>query len=579
MNKNTESESAGSESAKASAESPAENSVEGPTDNRAGFVYLVGAGCGEPDLLTIRGKTAIETADVIIYDRLISPEILCYAQPRCELCFVGKSPDKHYKNQSEINDLLIEKARAGNIVVRLKGGDPFVFGRGGEEALALKKHGVAFEVVPGVSSAIAVPAFAGIPVTYRGLSSSFTVITGHEDPQKCESSIAWEHIGKATETLVFLMGMANLPTITQKLLENGMSVATPVAIIKNGGSRKQQTVCGELGSIVALAKQHHLDNPAVIVIGQVVSLRKELQWFEKKPLFGQSIIVTRAKHQVSKLSAALTNLGAHVHEFPTIAFCAPSHPELLSEAVRELAAYATHPAYAWLIFTSVNGVEAFFTELYAQGYDARQLAGIKLVAIGRATQKALEEKGLRNILIPEKYCVEGLMDKIGGQINAGEKTLVVRAEEGRDLIPTALAEKGVPVTEVAAYKTISTDVDTNTLNASLRAGEFDAVTFTSSATVHNFMRMIDSDIALLSKLGLYSIGPVTSDTLRTYGLEPTVQATSSCIEGLVQAILEYTHLKHTHPEHTHPEHTHLEQAILEYTHPEYTHPEHTHEKG
>ena len=509
----------------------------------AGYVYLVGAGPGDSDLLTIKAKKAIEKADVLIYDRLISNEILRYAPVECELLFVGKSPGKHYRPQSEINELLVKKALEGKIVVRLKGGDPFVFGRGGEEALALKKQGIAFDVIPGVSSAIAVPAFAGIPVTHRGVSSSFTVITGHEDPQKCGSSLDWEHIGKSTGTLVFLMGMLQLPMIAEKLMENGMDVTTPVAVIENGGSPQQRTVCGELGSIVALVERQQLGNPAVIVVGPVVSLREELRWFEKKPLFGQNIMVTRARQQASGLSAALADLGASVVELPMISFCAPSDPEPLRKAVEEL------PAYDWLIFTSVNGVEAFFAELYSQGYDARRLAGIKLVAIGPATRKALEQHGLRNLIVPQKYCAEGIADTIDKQLVAGEKVLLARAEEARELLPRMFTEWGALVTDVAAYKTIPADIDAEALITSLRAKDFDAITFTSSSTVHTLLKTIGGDTTLLSGVRLYSIGPVTSETLRVYGLKPAAQAASFCVEGLAQAIVEYARLEYTHPEH------------------------------
>jgi len=501
-------------------------------NERTGCVYLVGAGPGDPDLLTIKGRQAVEKADVIVYDQLISTGILRHAREDCECMFVGKSPGRHYRLQQEINDLLVGTASKGRIVVRLKGGDPFVFGRGGEEAAALKEKGIAFEVIPGVTSAIAVPAYAGIPVTHRGLSSSFMVLAGHEDPLKLESSIAWEHISKTTGTLVFLMGMANLSLIIDRLMDNGMSADTPVAVIENGASPRQRTVCGELSSIVSLARQHSLSNPAIIVVGQVVSLREELQWFETRQLFGQRIMVTRARQQVSKLSAALSELGANVFEMPVIAFQAPSRPAQLSKAIQELG------VYSWLVFTSVNGVEAFFAEMFSQAVDVRQLAGITLVAIGPATQKALEARGLRGIIVPDEYCAEGIVDKMDGLMAVGERVLLVRAEQARDILPQTLADRGALVTEVAAYQTRAADLDTEALVASLRAKEFDAITFTSSSTVHNFMKCISGDTMLLSDVTLCSIGPITSDTLRVYGLVPGVEATDYCIEGLVEAIVE-----------------------------------------
>jgi len=561
-------------------------------------VYLVGAGPGDPGLLTIKGRRLIEKADVIIYDQLVSKDILRYARPDCELIFVGKSPGKHYRLQGEINQLLIKKATEaesggeskssgelseskssgelgesksggersesksggergcmgkGNIesvggkgtsngesgkrkgetgiIVRLKGGDPFVFGRGGEEALALAEHGVDFEVVPGVSSATAVPAYAGIPVTHRGLASSFTVITGHEDPEKLESAIDWESIGNSSGTLVFLMAMANLPLITEKLLQGGLPANTPAAVIQNGVGPRQRTVCGELHSIVALVERHGLSNPAVIIVGQVVKLRETLEWFEKRPLFGLGIVVTRARQQSSKLSEALEDLGAQVRELPVIAFDAPSDPLQLGAALGKL------ESFEWLIFTSVNGVEAFFAELHSTGTDIRKLAGVRLVAIGPATQKALESKGLRDIILPAEFDAESLAGQLDGLVAAGEKVLVVRPEQARDLLSKVLRERGALVTEVAAYKTVSASVDTEALVAALAAGEIDAVTFTSSSTVRNLLQMICGDTSLLRGVKLCSIGSVTSNTLREFGLEPNVQATDSCIEGLVEAIV------------------------------------------
>ncbi len=499
-----------------------------------GSVFLVGAGPGDPGLLTVKGKEVLSRADVVIYDRLIPEEVLSLAPSTCELIYVGKSPGKHYRRQEEINEVLVEKAREGSLVVRLKGGDPFVFGRGGEEALALKERGIAFEIIPGVTSAVAVPAYAGIPITHRGMASSFTVITGHEDPEKEESSIAWEQLSTTMGTLVFLMGMHNLALIAEKLSDNGMDDDTPVAVIEKGTSPEQRTVCGTLKTITSLAERQHLKNPAVIVVGQVVSLRDELQWFEHKPLFGERIMVTRARHQASRLSAALADLGASVLELPVIAFCPPSHPEQLSEAVRTL------PYFNWLLFTSVNGVDAFFTELYSQALDVRHLAGLKLVAIGSATQSALESRGFRGVIIPEEYYAEGLVKEVGGQIASGDKVLLVRAEEARDILPAALAERGAQITEVAAYKTVPAEVDREALIAALQAGDFDAMTFTSSSTVHNLMHMIGKDAALLDEVKLFSIGPITSSTLRTYELEPTAEAECYCIEGLVQALVDHT---------------------------------------
>lgn len=505
-----------------------------------GFVSLVGAGPGDPDLLTLKGKAAIEQADVIIYDRLIAPELLAHARPACQRIYVGKQPGKHSLKQEEINALLVEKALEGHYVVRLKGGDPFVFGRGGEEALALKAQGIDFEVVPGVSSAIAVPAYAGIPVTHRGHSSLFTVITGHEDPQKEETSLDWQHISATEGTLIFLMGKSNLEHIAERLLHFGKDPDTPVALIEKGAGPAQHTVCSTLRSVVSEAQQARLDNPLIIVVGEVVALREELAWFERKPLFGQRILVTRAKKQASRLSHALRDLGAQIEEMPVIAIQPPTHPEQLTRAVQNA------QAFTWLIFTSVNGVEAFFAELFSQGLDVRHLAGVKLVAIGSATQAALEGNGLRNITVPGAYYAEGILKEMRTQVGPDDRILLVRAEEARAVLPQELQATGAKLTEVAAYKTVAPPADETTL-AKLKAGGFDAVSFTSSSTVHNLITMLGGDSTPLQKIKRYSIGPITSETLRAYGLEPSLQAHRYCIEGLIETLV--SNVKHQEEHH------------------------------
>ncbi|MCL1847503.1 MAG: uroporphyrinogen-III C-methyltransferase [Coriobacteriia bacterium] len=547
-------------------------------------VYLVGAGPGDAELLTLKALHAIEQADTIIYDTLIPADILRHARPGCELIFVGKSPGRHYRLQEEINALLIEKATSPTLaagdpaaptlaasapaaptpsaddptaaatpnrtIVRLKGGDPFVFGRGGEEALALAQHGISFEVIPGVSSAFAVPAYAGIPVTHRGLASSLTIITGHEDPQKLASSIAWGQLAKTPGTLVVLMGMANLPLIADRLLAHGKAPQTPAAIIEHGATPRQRTVRGDLSTIAALATRHKLTNPAVIVIGEVVELNDKIGWFESRPLFGQRIVVTRARQQASRLSSALRNLGADVFEQPTIAFDTPSDPQQLRAALAQI------ETFSHLIFTSVNGVEAFFAELLAQAVDLRRLAGIQLVAIGPVTQKALQDRGLQDIIVPQEYVAESIVDMLRGQagpgqtgtgpgqlspgqLSPGQQVLLVRAEKARDALPRLLAEFGVTVTEVAGYQTRCADADTQALVDALRAGAYHGVTFTSSSTVHNLIKMLSGDTNLLQGIDLYSIGPITSDTLREYQLTPTAEATTFTVDGLVAAIVTH----------------------------------------
>jgi len=497
-----------------------------------GYVYLVGAGPGDPKLITIKGSECIAKADVLVYDRLVSRRLLMLARPECELIYVGKSPDRHTLRQEEINQLLVAKGLEGKIVTRLKGGDPFVFGRGGEEAEALVEAGVQFEVVPGISSAIAVPAYAGIPVTHRDLTTSFAVITGHEDPQKNESTIHWDHLAQLQGTLVFLMGMQNLPLIAQKLLENGQKPATPVAIIQWGTRPEQSTLVGQLDTIAREVQEQGFSNPAIIIVGEVVSLREKLRWFEKKPLFGQRIVVTRARHQASELSQAIEALGGEAWEFPTIEIAPPTDSSNLLNAIYNL------PVFQWLIFTSVNGVEAFFAELKKQELDVRDLVGAEIVAIGPATQAALEKRGIHIGYMPEEYRAEKIVEGLAKRVVSGQRVLLARAEEARNILPESLKAMGVEVWDVPVYKTVTGGANREELQHMLRAKEIHAVTFTSSSTVRNFVTLLDGDLSLLEGVLLYSIGPITSATARELGLQIFKEAAEYTISGLVEALLE-----------------------------------------
>jgi uroporphyrinogen III methyltransferase / synthase len=497
-----------------------------------GYVYLVGAGPGDPKLITIKGSECIAKAEVLVYDRLASRHLLNLARPNCELIYVGKSPDRHTLKQDEINQLLVDKGLEGKIVTRLKGGDPFVFGRGGEEAEALLDAGIPFEVVPGITSAISVPAYAGIPVTHRDLTSSFAVITGHEDPSKNETSIQWNHIARSHGTLIFLMGMENLPLIAQKLVENGKNPNTPVGIIQWGTRPEQRTLVGELNTIAERVKEAGFTNPSIIIVGEVVSLREKLQWFEKKPLFGQRIIVTRARHQASELSQAIEALGGEAWEFPTIEIAPPSDKTLLLKAFDEL------KLFQWLIFTSVNGVESFFGELLEQKRDVRDLVGLELVAIGPATKAALEKRGLRVAYVPEEYRAEKVVEGLSTRVKAGERVLLARAEEARDVLPESLKSMGVEVWDVPVYKTILGSANRAELQRMLQNQEIHTVTFTSSSTVKNFLKLLDGKTDLLKNVSLYSIGPITSATARELGLTIHGEALEYTIGGLVEALLE-----------------------------------------
>jgi len=497
-----------------------------------GYVYLVGAGPGDPKLITIKGSECIAKADVLVYDRLASRRLLTLARPECEMVYVGKSPDRHTLRQEEINQLLVDKGLEGKIVTRLKGGDPFVFGRGGEEAEALLDAGIKFEIVPGITSAIAVPAYAGIPVTHRDITTSFAVITGHEDPTKNETTIHWDHLAQSHGTLVFLMGMANLPLIAQKLMANGKKATTPVAIIQWGTRPEQRTLVGQLDTIATEVEKQGFSNPSIIVVGEVVTMREKLKWFENKPLFGQRIVVTRARHQASELSQAIEALGGEPWEFPTIEIAPPSDKSYLIKAINNL------KEFQWLIFTSVNGVEGFFAELKNQERDVRDLAGLEIAAIGPATQAALELRGIRAAFVPDEFRAEKVVEGLTGRVVAGQKVLLARAEEARDILPVSLKAMGVEVWDVPVYKTILGGANRTELQRLLRDKEIHTVTFTSSSTVRNFITLLDGDLSLLDGVALYSIGPITSATAQELGLTIFKEAAQYTISGLVDALLE-----------------------------------------
>ena len=497
-----------------------------------GYVYLVGAGPGDPKLITVKGSECIAKADVLVYDRLASRRLLALARPDCELIYCGKSPDRHTLRQEEINQVLVDKGLEGKIVTRLKGGDPFVFGRGGEEAEALLDAGIQFEVVPGITSAIAVPAYAGIPVTHRDITTSFAVITGHEDPTKNETTIHWDHLAQSHGTLVFLMGMANLPMIARKLMDNGKKPATPVAIIQWGTRPEQRTLVGQLDTIAVEVQKQGFSNPSIIIVGDVVSMREKLKWFEKKPLFGQRIVVTRARHQASELSLAIESLGGEAWEFPMIEIAPPTESSYLIKAINNL------KDFEWLIFTSSNGVEGFFAELKNQERDVRDLAGIEIVAIGPATLVALEQRGLRASFVPEEFRAEKIIEGLSSRILAGQKVLLARAEEARDILPESLKARGVEVWDVPAYKTVICSTNREELQQMLREKEIHTVTFTSSSTVRNFVTLLDGDVSILKDVRLYSIGPITSATAQELGLTIFKEAAQYTISGLVEALLE-----------------------------------------
>ncbi|HTK17384.1 MAG TPA: uroporphyrinogen-III C-methyltransferase [Acidimicrobiia bacterium] len=480
-------------------------------------VYLVGAGPGDPGLLTVRGSELLRCADVVVYDRLASPALLDLARDGAELVDVGKAPGRVAMTQEQINELLVERGQAGLEVVRLKGGDPFVFGRGGEEAEACRDARVAFEVVPGITSAIAAPAYAGIPVTHRGLSTSVTIVTGHEDPAKGTTDTDWEALARAGGTIVVLMGAGRVSEIAKALIAGGRDAATPVAAVRWGTRPEQRTVRATLATIDQLG----VEAPSAIVVGAVAGL--DLGWFERRPLFGRSIVVTRAREQASELRTRLEQLGAETIELPSIALEAVEFP---LPAIDQ---------FSWLVFTSANGANAFFDRgLAAARLDARALAPVRVAAIGPGTADALAARGVHADLVPERFVAESLLEAFPDPERPGARVLIARAASARDVLPEGLGARGYEVEVLAVYRTVPVAPDPDHL-ARVRAGEVDAVTFTSSSTVKNFC---DAVGPMVPQPSVISIGPVTSETARGLGLRVDREADPHTIDGLITAVLE-----------------------------------------
>ncbi len=501
--------------------------------NNKGFVWLAGAGPGDPGLVTVKTMRSIAQADVIIYDYLANPLLLAGAKPDCEILYVGKRAGYHSKTQEEINALISEKALENKKVCRLKGGDPFVFGRGGEEALHLRELGIPFEIIPGVTSAIAVPAYAGIPVTHRGLSVSLRIITGHEDPTKEESDYNWDEIAATEGTIVFLMGVRNLPLIREKLIAGGRSPETPAAIIQHGTTPKQRTLVATLDTLADKAKAAGFAPPCIIVIGEVGSLHEPLSWFENRPLFGRSVLVTRAQAQASGLASDLEQLGAEVLQTPVIRIESLADSAEMRDAVRRAS------EFDWAVFTSVNGVDAFRKTLDLEGLDVRVLAGVKLAAIGAPTADRLREIGLRVDLVPKRFVAEGLLesfDALGSMKDV--KFLIPRSEIARPLLVDGLRERGATVHEVYAYRTVAGDGFSEEIIDRLENDKIDLVTFTSSSTVTNFIDALPEArrSTIVPRIKGASIGPITSDTMQEMGVSIVTTAKESTIPGLVEAI-------------------------------------------
>ena len=495
-----------------------------------GTCYLVGAGPGDLGLVTLRAKECIELADVLVYDALSSPELLRWTKPGCEKIHVGKRAKDHALPQDQINALIVEKSKAGKSVVRLKGGDPMIFGRGGEEAAELAAAGLPFEIVPGISSAIAGPTYAGIPVTHRDHCTQLTIFTGHEDPTKGYSSIDFAQLAKAPGTKVFLMGVARLREITNAFIDNGAAPNTPIALTRWATTARQATIEGTLATIADIADKAKFASPAVAVIGGVVTERKKINWFEKRPLFGKRIVVTRTREQAGELSKSLRDLGADVVELPTIRIEPPTDHLGFAEMV------AGAHEYDWLVFSSPNGVEHFFDAFFAAYDDARSLGNPRIAAIGNGTAKKIREYRFAVDLIPERFVAEGLIEAFKKQNVENLTMLWVKAAESRDIIGDGLAALGAIVDECIAYRTVPETEDLTGARAGLVEDGADLITFTSGSTVEHFF-----NLGLPWPAGCVagSIGPVTSDVLRHHGMPPAFEAAKHDIPGLTAAILKY----------------------------------------
>ncbi|GDY20123.1 hypothetical protein LBMAG56_14680 [Verrucomicrobiota bacterium] len=501
------------------------------------MVYLVGAGPGDAGLLTLRGAELLRQADVVVYDALVNADLLRLAPKSAEIIYGGKRASDHAIPQAELNQLLVTKAAEGKCVVRLKGGDPYVFGRGGEEAEELAAAGIPFEVVPGISSIIAAPNYAGIPLTHRDFCSSFTVITGHEDPTKPESSLDWARLAKTPGTLVVLMGVERIRSIAAQLIAHGRAATTPVAMIRWGTTGRQQSIAGTLADIADIVEKEKFTAPAVTIIGGVVSLRDRLNWFETRPLFGRRIVVTRTREQASELSRQLAERGAEVLEIPTIKIAPPTQRQLLVEALAELG------TYDWVVFTSPNGVTAFFEYFLKAFPDIRDLGGVKFAAVGPGTAAKLKELHLHVDVMPEKYVTAAIAKAMNDFASVENvKVLLLRAEVANPDLPKELAALGAIVDDVPCYQTVPETEDVNGAVARLLEAGADWITFTSSSTVENFHARFDLPKLLqqFPATRLASIGPETSKAIRALGLEPFLEARPHTIDGLAAALEKVT---------------------------------------
>jgi uroporphyrinogen III methyltransferase/synthase len=504
-----------------------------------GKVYLVGAGPGDPGLLTLRGKFLLERAEVVVYDYLANKKLLKHVPETAELVYVGKKGGGlHAYTQEGINKLLVDLGKAGKMVVRLKGGDPFIFGRGAEEIEELVAVGIPFEVVPGVTSATAAATYAGIPITHRQYTASVAFITGHEDPTKKKSNVRWDKLATGAGTIVIYMGIKNLPIITKKLIENGRDPKTPVAVVRWASTPEQHSVEGTLETITEVVRQEGIKPPALVVVGEVVKLRKTLDWYEKRPLFGKRIIVTRTREQASELVALLEEHGADCLEYSTINIEPVDDYQVLDRELKDIS------SCGWLLFTSLNAVTYFFRRLGDLGLDTRALAGVKVAVVGRATGDELLKYGIKVDLIPEKFTGEGLAEALIAQGVEGSRILLPRAVKARNELPEMLTEAGAEVVVAPVYQNVPPKGRKDQLREELEAKNVDMVTFTSSSTVTNFMTMVDAASeeelhGLFDDISIAAIGPITSKTIKDSKLKVDVQPERYTIPDMVNAIVDH----------------------------------------
>ncbi len=510
-----------------------ETNIEKTKIGPPGTVYLIGAGPGDPGLITVKALEKIRTADAVVYDYLANESLIREAKPTAELIYVGKRGSTHTLEQSEINELLVRKALEGKSVARLKGGDPYVFGRGGEEAEVLAEANVPFEVIPGVTSAVAAPAYAGIPVTHRDHASMVTFVTGHEDPSKEDSALDWAILARNPGTLVFLMGVKNLPNISKSLIENGKAADTPAALVRWGTTSRQGSLISTLEDIPFEAVRTGMSAPAVLVVGSVVSLHDKLAWFERKPLFGKRILVTRSREQSRRMAERISEMGGEAVLFPTIRIMPPDSFESLDEAIQKI------NTFDWVIFTSANGVERFFARFHELREDIRDMAGPKIAAIGPVTARAIHDLGLKVNRLAKQFTAEGLLVLFSPEEVLGKRFLIPRAEKAREVLPESLVELGADVEVVPVYRTgFPEDTEIEAVCKMLETEFLNVVTFTSSSTVTHFIDILNmSNLPqLLRRVVIASIGPVTSETLRENGLSVDVEAEEYTIDGLVKAL-------------------------------------------